>query len=1162
MPERESKRLGLYKPDQQGSIGRLVVIVIAVAFVAALGGRFYVQRQIAGLQDRLNTAQTQLQTSLDQSDSLTDEELANLAKDIAEARVKLDEDIPAELQQQYTDLVQRLAALATSTNAETAATAQDLLEQLTNTAGTGIAVSGPNKVTISNTGVLSVNGGNGDVTVQGTANQLTVSGSGSTVLLSLPQDIATTSSPTFANVNVSGSLNVSTIGGDGSAVTNVDAVTLQGNGASYFTNASNLSSGTLADARLSSNVALKDQANAFTTGQTIQTGAAGTVGLTIQGAVGQTGNLQEWQNSTGTALASLNASGALRLGFGSAGSPALTFQEDADTGFYRPNSNTVGVTTNGGEVARFNAYGLGIGGNTPTGESLNVKATTPSRIAVIVQGAASQTANLQEWQDSSGTANSYIGADGVSGLLGRAISFSSSAGYSGGYNTALTVTGSGASGNGGVLQVRTSGDAIFTLDARNRVFTLNSLVQSRIEPVNSTAKGLMIRGKSGQTGNLQEWQNSSGTVLSNFTSEGALQVFSTGDAFGSPQVLVQSSGTTGYGLRVNNSSGDGFLFSNTPTTSVLQALTSSTAARDMTLSGSNLILRTGSVYTDRLTINNDGNVLVNGFTSSTVGLTVKGAASQTANLQQWQNSSGGVLTAISSSGSLIANSGITTTDGNLNFDAYGSYITIPTSKRLAGADHGTYITLESASPAKLAGYRGWKVSAVLGGGLTPLTVSGAAVQSANLQEWQNNSGTVLASVDSSGRISATGGNDVQPGFRFQGDTDTGFYQWNNQVMSTTGGNWSFLFGNNKRNYINTTTTGTSALTIVPGLTSDYGLVVRGRSGQTANLQEWQNSGGTVLASVTNDGRLTVGTSTADSDDAWLTVRKDASDHLNSVQHLQTAAGGQGYQNKIIIKKTYSDGSSTTGAIVGSVDGVTSNGTSEFTAGSLQFTHGSVAGRGNLSLYTSNSSTLTKAMSIDHEGRLYVGNTSPSTNARLFVDVQTANLVGSIIQGAASQTANLQEWQNNAGTVLASISAGGNLEVIDATVNGNLVVDGTATFNGTLTVNGHIISGNTSGSTTIAAGVAAGVGASASISGNDTAGTVTLTTGTGATSGTLATITFASSYGSAPRVMLSASDADTAALQVYRTSTTTTFVINVASTPTDSTTYEIDYFVVQ
>ena len=51
---------------------------------------------------------------------------------------------------------------------------------------------------------------------------------------------------------------------DGSNLSNVNASALQGYAASYFTNASNLSTGTVNDARLSSNVALHDAPNSFT----------------------------------------------------------------------------------------------------------------------------------------------------------------------------------------------------------------------------------------------------------------------------------------------------------------------------------------------------------------------------------------------------------------------------------------------------------------------------------------------------------------------------------------------------------------------------------------------------------------------------------------------------------------------------------------------------------------------------------------------------------------------------------------------------------------------------------------------------------------------------------------------------------------------------------
>ena len=53
----------------------------------------------------------------------------------------------------------------------------------------------------------------------------------------------------------------------------------------------------------------KNTANTFVGLQTLQTGAAASKGLIIQGAASQTANLQEWQNSAGTALSSITAAG-------------------------------------------------------------------------------------------------------------------------------------------------------------------------------------------------------------------------------------------------------------------------------------------------------------------------------------------------------------------------------------------------------------------------------------------------------------------------------------------------------------------------------------------------------------------------------------------------------------------------------------------------------------------------------------------------------------------------------------------------------------------------------------------------------------------------------------------------------------------------------------
>ncbi|CAB4156775.1 hypothetical protein UFOVP658_151 [uncultured Caudovirales phage] len=114
------------------------------------------------------------------------------------------------------------------TNAKVSATAAIALSKLAsgtsgqiivaNASGVPTYVTLSGDATISNTGVLTLAAELGTdttgayvATVAGTANQITVSGSGSetaAVTLSLPQDIATTSSTTFAGITITGSASV------------------------------------------------------------------------------------------------------------------------------------------------------------------------------------------------------------------------------------------------------------------------------------------------------------------------------------------------------------------------------------------------------------------------------------------------------------------------------------------------------------------------------------------------------------------------------------------------------------------------------------------------------------------------------------------------------------------------------------------------------------------------------------------------------------------------------------------------------------------------------------------------------------------------------------------------------------------------------------------
>jgi hypothetical protein len=156
-----------------------------------------------------------------------------------------------------------------------------------------------------------------------------------------------------------------------------------------------------------------------------------------------------------------------------------------------------------------------------------------------------------------------------------------------------------------------------------------------------------------------------------------------------------------------------------------------------------------------------------------------------------------------------------------------------------------------------------------------------------------------------------------------------------------------------------------------------------------------------------------------------------------------------------------------------------------------------------------------------------------------------------IQGAAANT--------------IDIGTNSDLSVTIGTTNGTLTVASAATFNNSLTVGKHIITNNVSGTTTITAEAAACTSPTVNLSGNDTAGTVTITTGTGcALTGKLATITFADAYGTNnPRVLLTAANANGSLLVFFSGDRNTTFfTIDTSTTPTDSTSYVYNYIVVQ
>lgn len=98
---------------------------------------------------------------------------------------------------------------------------------------------------------------------------------------------------------------------------------------------------------------------------------------------------------------------------------------------------------------------------------------------------------------------------------------------------------------------------------------------------------------------------------------------------------------------------------------------------------------------------------------------------------------------------------------------------------------------------------------------TPLTLRSITSQTSPLQQWQNSSSVNVGSVGTAGNMNLAG-----------------YLTLGTTTQSTTVG-----------------------LNVITGNAAHNGIVVRAQTSQTANIQEWQNSGGTAMAFVNKDGKI-------------------------------------------------------------------------------------------------------------------------------------------------------------------------------------------------------------------------------------------------------------------------------------------------------------------
>jgi hypothetical protein len=191
-----------------------------------------------------------------------------------------------------------------------------------------------------------------------------------------------------------------------------------------------------------------------------ETQAATNVALVAKGVVSQTANLTEWQNSGGTAVALISASGGA-LFRGTGGNPDTTlnvgnvrsYVGGGTTRWILDAGDAPSVTqlfVGGGNFSIFNVNDVLLSlstnnanqtterigaffGNYVAGQALTLFVRAPSLVGLVVKGAASQTANLQEWRNNSNAVVASVSSNGGMMATGSYNESTSTAGVHSGY---------------------------------------------------------------------------------------------------------------------------------------------------------------------------------------------------------------------------------------------------------------------------------------------------------------------------------------------------------------------------------------------------------------------------------------------------------------------------------------------------------------------------------------------------------------------------------------------------------------------------------------------------------------------------------------------------------------------------------------------------------
>jgi hypothetical protein len=744
------------------------------------------------------------------------------------------------------------------------------------------------------------------------------------------------------------------------------------------------------------------------------------------------------------------------------GSDAIQVVDSNNTGVF-------GVTQNGDVSGRyFNA-------------SVNMTARRVFGIAqavgdtpMVSRGFAGQTADLQQWQNSAGTVILAVTKDG--GLAGDnggfpTMSISGNvmsvkqvlAGVGGGVATdqvLMRVRAPGSNHTGNLQEWQNhSGSALAYVTAAGG-FNLNGDIISasnisaagylgsqfgRFTSQAAGTVGVIVRGGASQTADLEQWQNSAGTVLAKVDASGNIDTSGHVVARGS---FLESSPTAGVHSGV---------VAGTPR--VLFA--DGTAAQNWQIDNSGGTFRWFTPGNVRMSLQADGRwgvpghganeqALITTQQANRIALTVKGAASQTASLQEWQDSAGVIKAAIGANGQLSFNPATdTATIGatGLQFGANRgqAHINLATGHNRLNSltvypyEANTALTVNATNPNGGAATTG----------VPTMVIKGAANQTADMLQAQWSDGTVRARIDTNGNIFATANNSTTTNPRTIGIDDftsgeAGRFQFGDPLVSlqaSHGGRlqlqsyWGVqIFGSRQNMTPQPFETGAASdpsLSVIGTVAAAPVLMAKGAASQTGNLFEARDSADATKLSVSAAGVLTFVDANLYRHSAGVlrTASSFVSDSTVVANYGQNPGqvqiGAVGPSSKPAVVFAFGD----TSLYRDAADVLKTD--DAFVAASVSAAGASMQADGRFVLGGGQAyATIDK-----HADSTYLLLRAGGNSAKFQMDANKVRLnlpfgveavgeVPLVARGMAGQTGNLQEWQNSAGGGLAHIDASG------------------------------------------------------------------------------------------------------------------------------------------